>query len=106
VTQVLLLSVSSTYFCAEDSYSAVNCCTLPKPHRTALLKHVSIITIILNTIKAGDGYVMVKWLLLWSCLEYMKAKESVDILAKLIIIGDSGVGKTNLILSFVGERFK
>lgn len=36
----------------------------------------------------------------------MKAKESVDILAKLIIIGDSGVGKTNLILSFVGERFK
>lgn len=29
-----------------------------------------------------------------------------DILAKLIIIGDSGVGKTNLILSFVGERFK
>lgn len=36
----------------------------------------------------------------------IKAKESVDILAKLIIIGDSGVGKTNIILNFVGEKFK
>jgi len=32
----------------------------------------------------------------------MRAKESHDMLAKMIIIGDSGVGKTNLILSFVG----
>jgi GTPase SAR1 family protein len=32
----------------------------------------------------------------------MKAKDNIDILAKLIIIGDSGVGKTNLILNFVG----
>jgi GTPase SAR1 family protein len=32
----------------------------------------------------------------------MKVKENIDILAKLIIIGDSGVGKTNLILRFVG----
>lgn len=30
-----------------------------------------------------------------------RAKEAYDILAKLIIIGDSGVGKTNLILNFV-----
>ena len=36
----------------------------------------------------------------------MRVKESYDVLAKLIIIGDSGVGKTNLILSFVGEPFK
>lgn len=36
----------------------------------------------------------------------MKGRESHDILAKLIIIGDSGVGKTNLILNFVGEKFK
>jgi len=32
----------------------------------------------------------------------MRPKDNHDILAKLIIIGDSGVGKTNLILSFVG----
>lgn len=36
----------------------------------------------------------------------MKVKETHDLLAKLIIIGDSGVGKTNLILSFVGQPFK
>lgn len=36
----------------------------------------------------------------------MRPKDSHDILAKLIIIGDSGVGKTNLILSFVGQKFK
>jgi small GTP-binding protein len=27
-------------------------------------------------------------------------------MAKFIIIGDSGVGKTNLILNFIGEPFK
>jgi small GTP-binding protein len=27
-------------------------------------------------------------------------------MAKLIIIGDSGVGKTNIILNFVGDPFK
>lgn len=32
----------------------------------------------------------------------MKGKESHDLLAKLIIIGDTGVGKTNIILTFVG----
>ena len=36
----------------------------------------------------------------------MKTKESHDLLAKLIIIGDTGVGKTNIILSFVGEHFR
>ncbi len=36
----------------------------------------------------------------------MKPKESHDLLAKLIIIGDTGVGKTNIILSFVGENFR
>jgi len=32
----------------------------------------------------------------------MKVKENHDLLAKVIIIGDSGVGKTNIILTFVG----
>jgi small GTP-binding protein len=36
----------------------------------------------------------------------MRVKENYDVLAKMIIIGDSGVGKTNLILSFVGDPFK
>lgn len=36
----------------------------------------------------------------------MKAKENHDLLAKLIIIGDTGVGKTNIILTFVGECFR
>ena len=36
----------------------------------------------------------------------MKTKESHDLLAKLIIIGDTVVGKTNIILSFVGEHFR
>ena len=31
----------------------------------------------------------------------VRAKDAYDVLAKLIIIGDSGVGKTNLILNFV-----
>jgi len=36
----------------------------------------------------------------------MRAKDSYDVLAKMIIIGDSGVGKTNLILNFINEPFK
>ena len=32
----------------------------------------------------------------------MKVKETHDLSAKVIIIGDSGVGKTNIILTFVG----
>ena len=36
----------------------------------------------------------------------MRTKDAYDVLAKLIIIGDSGVGKTNLILNFVGDPFK
>jgi len=32
----------------------------------------------------------------------MKVKETHDLLAKVIIIGDSGIGKTNIILTFVG----
>ena len=36
----------------------------------------------------------------------MKVKDTYDVLAKMIIIGDSGVGKTNIILNFVGEPFK
>ena len=36
----------------------------------------------------------------------MRVKDSYDVLAKMIIIGDSGVGKTNLILSFINEPFK
>jgi len=35
----------------------------------------------------------------------MKPKDH-DLLAKIIIIGDTGVGKTNIILSFVGENFR
>ena len=36
----------------------------------------------------------------------MKVKETHDLLAKVIIIGDSGVGKTNIILTFVGQVFR
>lgn len=36
----------------------------------------------------------------------MKKKQHYDLMGKLIIIGDSGVGKTNIILNFVGEKFK
>ena len=36
----------------------------------------------------------------------MKNKEKYDFMSKLIVIGDSGVGKTNIIIKFTEEYFK
>lgn len=36
----------------------------------------------------------------------MKTREVYDYMTKLIVIGDSGVGKTNIILKFTQEKFK
>lgn len=36
----------------------------------------------------------------------MKPKERYDFMSKLIVIGDSGVGKTNIIIKFTEEYFK
>jgi Ras-related protein Rab-8A len=36
----------------------------------------------------------------------LKPKENYDFMAKLIVIGDSGVGKTNIILNFSEKEFK
>lgn len=36
----------------------------------------------------------------------MKPKEKFDFMCKLIVIGDSGVGKTNIIIQFTEEYFK
>lgn len=36
----------------------------------------------------------------------MKPKEKYDFMSKLIVIGDSGVGKTNIIIKFTEEYFK
>ena len=40
-------------------------------------------------------------LTVFSIIMTTRVKDAYDVLAKLIIIGDSGVGKTNLILNFV-----
>ncbi len=36
----------------------------------------------------------------------MKPKERYDFMSKLIVIGDSGVGKTNIIIKFTEQYFK
>lgn len=36
----------------------------------------------------------------------MSKQQSYDFLIKLLIVGDSGVGKTNMLLRFCGDGFK